>query len=539
MNTSIFNRTKIYGLDYITELCTLSSLLLGDPVIYIGLPGTAKSELVKILGLSIATSYRNRGKKFNFHSYDTTKLYPEDLLSIYSPKSLSEGKLEYMSTAMSIWDKDMIVLEELTRAHESTQNNLLEIVRSRTCCGINLPLKFIYSTINPATSTGADGIIHALADRILFFLPLQDFNRMSYEDKIGIINRVGDMDSVGLREWGKRDEGLTYSTDKINPALLELGDIILDIMAKASEVYEKINADIDSICSDIIIRVSEAVLSKFKNEQRDLSIEDITINGRRCGMMLRAIKAMIAVDSILAKLYKREPLELQTIIKKGIALTSPFGITSPQTVEDCMLYRNAIDVTVDLSWDIIVKKQHKKSIVQEMFSSPSYVKRLGLILSTDKNDIGEDVWLTCWSEMLAASPNIRKIIKLIITLDDKRKIIPEHISNSKAIREVVMEVYRDGVILDIADDKVADEYIETSEKIKNNYFASAILEYVTDDLKTSAATNPAIIPLHLEGFKLIAKNVQPAIDEMEEKASARMEELKELLSKESNEASKV
>ena len=121
-----FEKIGIYGMQKI-EKAVLAGLITGDPVLFIGSHGTAKTTLCRRLAEALG---------LKFFAYDASKALFEDMIGFPNPDSISRGEIEYVPTKLSIWDKEFILIDEISRARAEMQNKWLEIVRGRQVMGM-------------------------------------------------------------------------------------------------------------------------------------------------------------------------------------------------------------------------------------------------------------------------------------------------------------------------------------------------------------------------------------------------------------------
>ncbi|MDI6642277.1 MAG: MoxR family ATPase, partial [Elusimicrobiota bacterium] len=156
----ILNKLGIYGLDEIEDII-IAGLVTGDPVLLIGKHGSAKTLLVRRIAQSLG---------YKFIAYDASKALFDDVVGFPNPQSLCEGTVDYISTPISIWDKEFVLIDEISRATPSMQNKWLEIIRSRQLMGKPVPnLKYVFAAMNPPVSyVGSIALDVALAGRFAF-----------------------------------------------------------------------------------------------------------------------------------------------------------------------------------------------------------------------------------------------------------------------------------------------------------------------------------------------------------------------------------
>jgi len=93
----------IYGWSEKDENLILTSILTGDPLLIIGNHGSAKTHLANKLAQSF---------NFKFLAYDASKAMFEDVLGYPNIEKLKEGCVEYIPSPVTIWDKDMVLIDE-------------------------------------------------------------------------------------------------------------------------------------------------------------------------------------------------------------------------------------------------------------------------------------------------------------------------------------------------------------------------------------------------------------------------------------------
>ena len=161
----LHERLGFAGLDRV-DLPLVCALVTGDPLLLVGTHGTAKSALVRSL---------SRALDLRFHAYDASKSMFEDVLGFPDPTSLAKGELRYVPTPISLWDKEMVLIDEISRATPSMQSKWLEIVRGRRVMGLEAQrLKYVFAAMNPPQYAGAVPLDAALAGRFAWVVKMPD-----------------------------------------------------------------------------------------------------------------------------------------------------------------------------------------------------------------------------------------------------------------------------------------------------------------------------------------------------------------------------
>jgi hypothetical protein len=163
--SGLLSELGFHGLQAL-EAPLLCALVTGEPLLLVGRHGTAKTALCRRLAEALA---------LRFHAYDASKALFEDVLGFPSPASLSAGRVEYVPTPISLWDQELVLVDELSRAQPQMQSKWLEVIRSRCLMGRALPaLRYVLAAMNPAGYDGVYPLDEALASRFAIVLAMPD-----------------------------------------------------------------------------------------------------------------------------------------------------------------------------------------------------------------------------------------------------------------------------------------------------------------------------------------------------------------------------
>ncbi len=233
------------------EPCIMAALALEQPIYIESGHGVGKTTLGKFLGKAVDFS----GRGFRFYSCDKAGIV--DIAGLPDLDSASKsGKLSFIPHDKSIFGADVIIADELTRASKDRMNGWLEICEEKTYMGIPLKYRLLIATGNNSTYTGTYKFDPALKSRFIFYLPLNNFNRIDAED-------VNDMIRLNV---GDRD---------INKLAYDVGEVISYIKEKL-DLYKKdpdIQEQIASFISSFIQLVTEKIASSPKlSEEPDAYI---------------------------------------------------------------------------------------------------------------------------------------------------------------------------------------------------------------------------------------------------------------------------
>lgn len=250
---------NVYGLDLIGDVL-LAGLLLADPILLIGAPGCAKTLLARAIAFAL---------RLIFHAYDASKALFEDMIGFPSPKSLADGKLQYVPTPLTLFDKELILIDEISRASPATAGKWLEVIRSRKVAGLPLPmLKQILAAMNPSGDAGTHPLDWPTADRFAFILQMTEAKDMPEADLRQVIGSLSEDDAPGLRHAPPSCNGVDLAT----------------FLASARKRYDQLDAQIRPQLTGYVVRLV-----------RLLTSTRVEISGRRAGMLYRNIVAVLAV----------------------------------------------------------------------------------------------------------------------------------------------------------------------------------------------------------------------------------------------------
>lgn len=272
-------RLGVYGCDEIEDFI-LAGLVTGDPVLFVGPHGTAKTMLCQRLAKAMG---------LKFIAYDASKALFEDVLGFPNPYSIKENEIDYVSTPISIHDKEFILIDEISRATYQMQNKWLEVIRSRRIMGKELSsLRYIFGAMNPPYYPGAKTLDPALSGRFGFIIWFPEFVELKEEDQKLVISNIGDDDAPLLQ---RKKEG-TIPFEEIGK---ELTDFINEVRNSIyPSIEEELKEDIHNFIQTFV---------KIQKEEE----EERVIDGRRTGMIYRGIIGVLSVKEKKGK-FSRENL---------------------------------------------------------------------------------------------------------------------------------------------------------------------------------------------------------------------------------------
>ncbi len=287
-----FEKMGIYGMNEIED-AVLAALVTGDPLLFIGAHGTAKTTLARKIAEAMG---------LKFHAYDASKGLFEDIIGFPNPDSISSGQIDYVSTPLSIWDKEFILVDEISRARAEMQNKWLEIIRGRQVMGKNAEkLKYVFSAMNPPSYAGANPLDEALAGRFAFIINVPQASQMGREDVRKIMNNVTKDDAVVMNN--------AKETSMNEKETLGFVAFLKESIKFTKQVETKLGAELENY----IILFKEIATSK-----------NLLIDGRRLGMMKRNLVAYLSVVILKNAIEEYTFQSLEPHIKAAVNYSMPF-----------------------------------------------------------------------------------------------------------------------------------------------------------------------------------------------------------------------
>lgn len=426
--SEIFEKFEIYGVPNSTEDAILASLMQGDPALLIGPPGTAKTEVLELIGSCLREDSKTKHKKdpdswFKYKLYDTSKLNAEDLMGFPNPQSLMNGQMDFIKLPSSIWDKDFVVWDEINRCDKSRQSNLFEILRSRRLCGTPINTKFMFSSMNPFGDTGTTEMSDALADRHMFFIWFSSFSDMDIDDQLKVIERVGTHESVGVRYWGNKKYNLDVSDTTINEKLAETGKIIREIVTESVSIFDDLKKDISNKIGRLIQRITTAVAEE---KQKNKKIGYFEISGRRASLMARGMLSMRAIQLAKAKFIGTEVPPLEGTLINSASMLIPIGIGQKISADEITRLKRVISDQVSTNYSIIFDNDENADKIYSIYYEKNQLNKLYSLLSVE--NIPKITHTKLWSELYEKNKDSYIEYMMVVINNMLPGTIPAHLN---------------------------------------------------------------------------------------------------------------
>jgi MoxR-like ATPase len=293
---------KIVGQSLTTKRLVMA-LISGGHVLLEGLPGLAKTSLVKTLAQSVSMGF----KRIQF----TPDLLPADVIGtqIYDP-----GKAQFQIKKGPVFS-NFLLADEINRAPAKVQSALLEAMEEKQVTigdeTYRLPEPFlVMATQNPIEQEGTYPLPEAQMDRFLFKLKV---SYGSKEEEVEILNRSLNQEGIQirpildsreillLRDWSKK----IYISDKIRKYIV---DLIFATRTPPKELKAYIEYGASprgSLALDQAARVHALIEGRFFVSPEDVKKVALDVLRHRIKPTFEAEAEHLGTDEILGRLLER------------------------------------------------------------------------------------------------------------------------------------------------------------------------------------------------------------------------------------------
>lgn len=429
----IFKELGIIGIPELQQYGILSGMLTGNPILLIGTPGTAKTEIAHQIGAALREYSRQAHpnspeKHFNYHVYDCSKLNPEDLLGFVDLRKVTnENEAPIIKTPTSIWGKNLVCFDELNRIDIDRQANLFEIIRSRRCLGKPTGTQFILSCMNPFGDQGTISMSDALIDRNMFYVTMAGFSTFSVAEREYVIRRRGSSDSPGLSFWNKKDRSEYLVDEAVNAKLAAAGKVLRDLLNHAANVsLPKVTEEYDKLATRLISILSESVTIKRNNQAAQH-----LISGRRAAMLRTGMMAVASIAHSMTELHGNGAPIREDLIRWTIMNGLPIycGNYSAAEIQEVIKIAES-EITNFLNG----AENAEEMVVEAMINQPDAYSTLTRYLNMQSPGILKQS--KNWGDLLSSPQNNMAGLRLLTYLDrvidtlppEVRKLCENHFS---------------------------------------------------------------------------------------------------------------
>jgi len=377
----LLERLAIFGWKEKDENLILSSLLTGDPLLLIGNHGSAKTHIANKMAQAL-----NRP----FLVYDASKAMFEDVLGYPNLEKLKQGTVEYVPSKVTIWDKHLILIDELNRAIPELQSKWLEIIRSRKIMGFPTKVKWVWAAMNPLSYSATQVLDEALIGRFAIFIYPPDVLQMNEEDRIKVTTHINGDDAPSISEWsaGVRLETVTQED------VIQVGEELKRILRSAAKHFNELRAQIKTL-SEFLAKFADLLLRETKGE--------VALDGRRLGFIYRNILANRAIELAKAEILQLPLADFAESARYVLQSSIPVGLNDESLKREEAVHK--MEVCFDLLANYFQQGSEiaKVNLIYELFTTNDLMRKAEILL---KENLGDFVNCKAWTDLMKSETDI-------------------------------------------------------------------------------------------------------------------------------------
>lgn len=486
----LLEQLGIYGWTDWDENLLLSSLLTGDPLLLIGNHGCAKTHVVQKLGQAL-----NRKSL----TYDASKCMFEDILGYPNIEKLKQGIVEYIPSPVTIWDKELVLIDELNRAIPELQSKWMEIIRSRKIMGFDTSVKWVFAAINPMHYSATNALDEALIGRFAYFLYPPTVLQMAEADRIKVALHINGDDAPSINEWTKNS-----TAGSIQKADVEAtGNTLNALLQLAGERFIQLRDQLHTL-PEFLARFAELLVNESKGK--------VALDGRRLGFLHRNILANRSIE-----LAKSELLE---VVLPDFTESARYVVQSsiPTSINDDSINHQESLHHMEICFDLLSSyfdnnaEIQKVNQIYELFTTQDVMRKAELLL---KSNLGEMVLSKAWNDLLNESRDLTLLAYTALQIESHQPgVIPQELLVSLSAK-----VSADSLTIRTIPrlENEAIEYIESVESLLHqpDDLSRLVAFAVVRELIRSKVINPTRIAAihdriqqHIQCFRALLNNHQ-------------------------------
>jgi len=429
----------IFGWIQRDENLLLASLLTGDPLLLIGNHGCAKTHL----GNKIAQALQKK-----YLVYDASKAMFEDVLGYPNVQKLGQGEVEYVPSPVTIWDKELIIIDELNRAVPELQSKWLEIIRSRKVMGFETQVKWVWAAMNPNSYAGANALDEALIGRFATFLFPPDVLKMGEDDRIKVLTHINGEDAPSLGQWTETGANAgTVPVESVNKA----GESMREVLQLAAKRFLQLREQFESL---------PAFLARFAALLAQESNGALELDGRRLGFVYRNLLAARAVEIAMAEVHGTDLHSFRDSARHTLMASLPIGLD-----EDSLNWDEA-NHKVEVCFDLLSEYfEHDADLSQvdrvyELLTTRDLLRKAELLLS---HNLGEMAKSKAWHDLINEDRDLTVLAYTALVVETHRPgVVPSELLESLSAK-VNPSMLTSSCIPNLMEDAV--EYIDEVERL--------------------------------------------------------------------------
>lgn len=472
----ILETLGIFGWKEQDENLVLASLLTGDPLLLIGNHGSAKTHIANKIAQAL---------KRPFLVYDASKAMFEDVLGYPNIEKLKEGVVEYVPSKVTIWDKQLVLIDELNRAIPELQSKWLEIIRSRNIMGFETQVKWVWAAMNPLSYSATQVLDEALIGRFATFLYPPDVLQMSEEDRIKVTTHINGDDAPSISEWLEQTRFETVKAENVT----ETGSLIERILKEAAINFGRLREQMVTL-SEFLARFADLLMRESNGE--------VTLDGRRLGFIYRNILANRAIEMAKASIVQSSVPDFVASARYVVQSSIPVGLNDESLRREEAVHKMEICFDLLSSYFEQGSEIAKVNLVYELFTTDNLMRKAEILLI---ENLGDFVNCKAWNDLMSADNDITLLAYTALQIEARRPgTIPAELLEGLSQKIDSSRLSTDCI------STLEDESIEYVEEVEQLLQRESDLEKLIAFNRVSKLADAKVTPARIEEARTAIKN---------------------------------
>ena len=391
----LLSQLGIFGWKEADENLVLASLLTGDPLLLVGNHGCAKTHVANKVAQAL-------GRRFLV--YDASKAMFEDILGFPNIRKLQQGEVEYVPSPVTVWDKEMILIDELNRSLQETANRWLEIIRSRKIMGFPTQVKWVWAAMNPLSYSGTQQLDAAMIGRFAIFLYPPDVLQMDEADRIRVATHINGDDAPSLAEWTGGECAATVCHGDVEV----VGSRLRETLAKAGGHFLRLREQMPTLAE---------FLAKFADLLVRETAGEVALDGRRLGFIHRNLLANRAVELAKAEVFGAALPDFVESARYVVQSSIPIGLNDEGLKREEAVHKMEICFDLLSSYFQQGAELARVNLIYELFTTPDLMRRAELLLTCD---LGEMALSKAWTDLMKEDRDITLLAYTALQVEARR-----------------------------------------------------------------------------------------------------------------------
>ena len=434
----ILHQLGIFGWKEADENLVLASLLTGDPLLLIGNHGCAKTHVANKVAQAL-------GRKFLV--YDASKAMFEDVLGYPNVEKLKHGVVEYVPSPVTIWDKELVLIDELNRAVPELQSKWLEIIRSRKIMGFPTQVKWVWAAMNPLSYSATNALDEALIGRFAIFLYPPDVLQMDEADRIKVATHINGDDAPSLSEWTGGQSAGTVSHDLSRT----VGERLRTTLTAAGAHFLRLREQMPTL-AEFLAKFADLLVRETGGE--------VALDGRRLGFIHRNILANRAVELAKAQTFNAALPDFVDSARYVMQSSIPVGLNDESLKREEAVHKMEICFDLLSSYFEEGAELSRTNLIYELFTTPDLMRKAELLLT---QNLGEMACSKAWTDLMNNKQDVTLLAYVALQVEARRPgMIPQELLATLSTK-IDAENLCTRCVGSLVDDAV--EYIEEIEQL--------------------------------------------------------------------------